>query len=148
MNVQNSGNPVNILLVEDNPGDVRLVKEAIRGNPRSIELAVARDGEEAVALLRQNVEEGPPCLPALILLDLNLPKKNGREVLTEIKKDPALKRIPVVVFSASQAETDIKTTYDLHTNCYIPKPIDLDQYLNTIWAILDFWLDLVKLPKG
>ena len=148
MNVQNSSNLVKILLVEDNPGDVRLVKEAIHGNPRSIDLAVARDGEEAVTILRQNAVEGPHCLPSLILLDLNLPKKNGREVLTEIKKDPPLKRIPVVVFSASQAETDIKATYDLHTNCYIPKPIDLDQYLNTIWAILDFWLDLVKLPKG
>lgn len=139
---------VNILLVEDNPGDVRLVKEAIRGNHRTIELAVARDGEEAIAKLQQNVLDGPHCLPALILLDLNLPKKNGREVLAEIKKDSALKRIPVVVFSASQAETDIKATYDLHTNCYIPKPIDLDQYLNTIWAILDFWLGLVKLPKS
>ena len=148
MNSFNSTNPLNILLVEDNPGDVRLVKEAIHGNPRDIELAVARDGEEAITILRQNVQDRPHCLPALILLDLNLPKKNGREVLAEIKKDPALKRIPVVVFSASQAETDIKATYDLHTNCYIPKPIDLDQFLNTIWAILDFWLDLVKLPKG
>ena len=148
MSILDNNLPVNILLVEDNPGDVRLVKEAIRGNPRTIELAVARDGEEAIAKLRQNVQDGPHCLPALILLDLNLPKKNGREVLAEIKKDAALKRIPVVVFSASQAETDIKATYDLHTNCYIPKPIDLDQYLNTIWAILDFWLGLVKLPKS
>lgn len=138
--------PVNILLVEDNPGDVRLVKEALTECGRQVELTITRDGERAIAMLQAVARGAKEDAPALILLDLNLPRKNGREVLAEIKNDPLLRAIPVIVFTASQAETDIQAAYELHANCYVPKPIDLDDFLRTIHSIIDFWLNLVQLP--
>jgi chemotaxis family two-component system response regulator Rcp1 len=139
-------NPIEILLVEDNPGDVRLTIEALRENRVQINLYVARDGEEAMAFLNRTEPFEDAVRPDLILLDLNLPKKDGREVLEEIKCDPILRRIPVVVLTTSSAETDILKTYDLHANCFITKPVDLDQFLRVIKSIEDFWLAIVKLP--
>ena len=138
--------PIKILLVEDNPGDVRLVKEAINDCGQPVELAITRDGEEAMEFLNSLIGRARDDFPTLILLDLNLPRKNGREVLAEIKNDPILRTIPVIVFTASQAESDILAAYDLHANCYITKPIDLDDFLRTIHTIVGFWLDLVQLP--
>ena len=138
--------PIKILFVEDNPGDVRLVKEAINDCNRSVELTIARDGEQAIKLLNAIAGRPKEDFPDLILLDLNLPRKNGREVLAEIKNDPTLRSIPVIVFTASQAESDILAAYNLHANCYVPKPIDLDDFLRTIHTIMNFWLDLVQLP--
>ena len=137
---------VEILLVEDNPGDVRLTKEALRDAKLLNNLSVCTDGEEAMAFLAQ---QGPyseaPC-PDLILLDLNMPKKDGREVLAEIKADPQLRRIPVVMLTTSTAEHDVLNCYDLHANCYITKPVDLDQFITIVKTIEDFWLTIVKLP--
>ncbi|MGD9787272.1 MAG: response regulator [Sulfuricellaceae bacterium] len=135
--------PVEILLVEDNPGDVRLTEEALKEGKVQADLSVARDGEEALAWLRRADRK----LPDLILLDLNLPRKDGREVLQEIKADPHLKSIPVVVLTTSDAEQDITQAYALHANCYITKPVDLEQFIQAIRAIDDFWLTLVKLPR-
>lgn len=135
--------PVEILLVEDNPGDVRLTEEALKEGKVRATLSVARDGEEALAWLRRAGRK----LPDLILLDLNLPRKDGREVLREIKADPHLKSIPVVVLTTSDAEQDIAQAYALHANCYITKPVDLEQFIQVIRAIDDFWLTLVKLPR-
>jgi two-component system, chemotaxis family, response regulator Rcp1 len=139
-------NPIEILLVEDNAGDVRLTIEALRENRVQINLYVARDGEEAMAFLNRIEPFEDAVRPDLILLDLNLPKKDGREVLEEIKCNPFLKRIPVVVLTTSSAETDILKSYDLHANCFITKPVDLDQFLKVIKSIEDFWLAIVKLP--
>jgi len=139
--------PVEILLVEDNPGDVRLTEEALKEGKVLANLNVARDGEEALALLRQPESPSGRRLPDLILLDLNLPKKDGREVLEEIKADPRLKHIPVVVLTTSSAEQDIAQAYALHANCYITKPVDLDQFIQVVRAIDEFWLTLVKLPR-
>ncbi len=137
---------VDILLVEDNPGDVRLTREALKEAKVRNALHVATDGVEALAFLRR---EGPfkkAVRPNLVLLDLNLPRKNGREVLAEMKEDPELRRIPVVILTTSQAEQDIIKAYDLHVNCYINKPVDLDQFLQVVRSIEDFWLTVVKLP--
>ena len=134
--------PIEILLVEDNPADVRLTQEALREGKVRNNLHVARDGEEALAFLRR---EGEP-RPDLILLDLNLPRRDGREVLQEIKSDPRLKTIPVVVLTTSGAEADIVKSYSLHANCYITKPVDLDQFITVVKSIDDFWLTIVKLP--
>jgi CheY-like chemotaxis protein len=137
---------IEVLLVEDNPGDVRLTKEAMRESKVLVNLSVATDGEEALAFLRkQGVHQGAP-RPDLILMDLNLPKKDGREVLAEIKFDPDLRRIPVVVLTTSRAEEDILRTYDLHANCFITKPVDLDQFITVVEAISDFWFSVVRLP--
>ena len=142
-----NGNPLEILLVEDNPADVRLTKEAFREGKILNNLVVARDGVEAMDLLRGRGKfEGTP-RPDLILLDLNLPRKDGREVLAEIKCDPALMRIPVVVLTTSRAETDILKTYNLHANCYVVKPVDLDQFISVVKSIDNFWLTAVTLPK-
>ena len=138
--------PVEILLVEDNPGDVRLTLEAFKEGKLRNRLQVARDGEEALAHLRRKGAYAAAVRPDLILLDLNLPKKDGREVLMEIKADNELKRIPVVVLTTSKAEQDILKVYDLHANCYITKPVDLDQFLKVVKAIEEFWLEIVKLP--
>ncbi len=136
--------PVEVLLVEDSPGDVRLTVEAFRSVPRPSHLSVARDGEEALAFLRrQGVYANAP-IPDLILLDLNLPKRDGREVLAEIKKDPELRGIPVVVLTTSEAEQDIQRAYDLHANCYITKPMDLDHFLETVREIHHFWFSVGK----
>jgi two-component system, chemotaxis family, response regulator Rcp1 len=139
--------PIQILLIEDNPGDVLLTKEALTEGKVANNLAVAIDGEEALAFLRREGKYEGAIRPDLILLDLNLPRKDGREVLAEIKDDPDLRRIPVVVLTTSNAEQDILKTYDLHANCYIRKPVDLQQFLQVIRAIDDFWLTIVRLPS-
>jgi chemotaxis family two-component system response regulator Rcp1 len=138
--------PIEILLVEDNPGDVRLTKEALKDGKVLNSLNVAKDGVEAMAFLRREGKYTDAVRPDLILLDLNLPKKDGREVLTEIKNDLKLKRIPVVILTVSKAEEDIIRTYELHANCYIAKPVDLDRFIEVVKAIEDFWFTIVKLP--
>jgi CheY-like chemotaxis protein len=138
--------PVEILLVEDNPGDVRLTLEALKEGRVLNHLSVAGDGLEALAFLRREGRYADAPRPDLILLDLNLPKKDGREVLAEIKADDSLKRIPVVVLTTSQAEQDILRSYSLHANCYITKPVELDEFLKVLQTIEDFWLTIVKLP--
>jgi len=137
---------IDILLVEDNPGDARLAKEALTDSKIKNKLHFASDGEEAADFLfrRGKFEEAPR--PDLILLDLNLPKKDGRELLAEIKNDPHLKRIPVVILTTSKAEEDIIKTYNLHANCYITKPLDLDQFMKVVRTIEEFWLTIVRLP--
>jgi CheY-like chemotaxis protein len=143
-----TGSPIEILLVEDNPGDARLAIEALREAKVGNRLNVVQDGVEAVAFLRREGEYAGAPRPDLILLDLNLPKKDGREVLAEIKADGDLKRIPVVVLTTSKAEQDILKMYELHANCYITKPVDLDQFMNVVRSIEEFWLTVVKLPTA
>jgi chemotaxis family two-component system response regulator Rcp1 len=138
---------IEILLVEDNPGDARLTREALREGKVVNRLSVVTDGVEALKFLRQEGSYQEAARPDLILLDLNLPKKDGREVLSEIKQDPSLRSIPVVVLTTSKAERDILVTYDLHANCYIIKPVDLDQFLTVARSIEDFWLSIVRLPR-
>ncbi len=138
--------PIEILLVEDNPGDVRLTQEALKEGKVRNNMYVASDGEEALTFLRRQGKYAEACRPDLILLDLNLPKKSGREVLEEIKADPDLKRIPVVVLTISKAEQDVLKSYDLHANCYITKPVDLEQFIEVVKSIEDFWLTVVMLP--
>ena len=140
------GRPVEILLVEDNPGDVRLTREALKDAKVINNLHVAEDGVEALDFLKRQGKHVKAIRPDLVLLDLNLPRKDGREVLGEIKADPALRQIPVVILTTSKAEEDILKTYDLHANCYITKPVDLEGFIEVISAIEDFWLSIVKLP--
>ena len=135
-----------LLLVEDNPGDVRLTIEALKEGKVINNLTVVKDGEEAIAALRRQGRFANAVRPDLILLDLNLPKKGGMEVLAEIKQDPDLRQIPVVVLTTSRAEQDILNTYDLHANCYIVKPVDLNQFMDVVQSIKSFWLALVMLP--
>ncbi len=146
MSATTFGKPVEILLVEDNPGDVDLTMEALENSKIRNTVSVAGDGEEAMAFLRRTGKHAGAPRPDLILLDLNLPKKDGREVLAEIKSDDELKRIPVVIITTSQAEEDILRSYNLHANCYITKPIDLHQFIHVVKAIEDFWLTIVRLP--
>lgn len=138
---------IQVLLVEDNPGDVRLTKEALKEGKLLNELTVVGDGVEALSFLRKEGKYADALQPELILLDLNLPKKDGREVLAEIKADPRLRRIPVVVLTTSSAEEDILKIYDLHANCYITKPVDLEQFMRVVKSIEDFWVSVVKLPS-
>jgi CheY-like chemotaxis protein len=140
--------PVQILLVEDNPGDVGLTIEALKEATVLNKLTVVKDGIEALALLRRQGQHAHAARPDLILLDLNLPKKDGREVLAEIKADDNLKRIPVIVLTTSQNEQDVVKSYNLHANCYITKPLDLDQFIKVVKSIEDFWLGIVVLPKN
>jgi two-component system, chemotaxis family, response regulator Rcp1 len=141
--------PIEILLVEDNPGDVELAREALETGKVRNTLHVVSDGEAAMAFLRRTGKYAGVPRPDLILLDLNLPRKDGREVLAEIKSDPDLKRIPVVVLTTSKAEEDILKSYNLHANCFVTKPIELNQFIKVVQAIEDFWLAIVKLPpKG
>jgi CheY-like chemotaxis protein len=142
-----TGQPIEILLIEDNPGDVRLTQEALREAKVKNRLNTAPDGEAALKYLHRHspYEEAPR--PDLILLDLNLPKKDGREVLKAIKADVRLQRIPVVILTTSKSEEDILKSYSLHANCYITKPVDLDQFMNVIKSIEEFWLTIVKLPR-
>ncbi len=149
MNQNNTimGRPIEILMVEDSPGDVRLTLEAFKESKVKNRLYAVSDGIEAMAFLRKEGKYINTPRPDLILLDLNLPKKDGRELLAEIKTDENLKRIPVVILTISQAEEDILGTYDLHANCYITKPVDLDKFLKVVKSIEDFWLTIVKLPK-
>mgnify|MGYP001578037628 CR=1 FL=1 len=140
--------PVQILLVEDNPGDVRLTMEALKEAKVLNKLTVVKDGIEALTLLRKQGPHADAARPDLILLDLNLPRKDGREVLAEIKADDNLKRIPVVVLTTSKDEQDVVKTYNLYANCYITKPVDLDQFITVVKSIEDFWLGIVVLPKN
>jgi chemotaxis family two-component system response regulator Rcp1 len=137
--------PIEILLVEDNPGDVRLTQEALKDAKVRNTLHVAMDGVDALAFLRKQGNHAAVPRPDLILLDLNLPKKNGREVLEEIKQDDALSHIPIVILTTSQAELDIVESYRLHANAYVTKPVDLDQFLKVVGSIEEFWLEIVKL---
>ncbi|MBC8179072.1 MAG: response regulator [Desulfobacteraceae bacterium] len=138
--------PIEILLVEDNPGDIRLTQEGLKEGKVWNNLHVAMDGEEAMAFLNKEEKYADMPKPDLILLDLNLPKKDGQEVLAEIKADEKLKRIPVVILTTSEADEDILRSYDLHANCYITKPVDLPRFMTVVKAIDDFWFSVVKLP--
>ena len=144
--LKNLGKIIEILLVEDNPGDVRLTQEALRGAKVKVILSVVNDGVEAMAYLRQEGKYKDVSRPDLILLDLNMPRKNGHEVLSEMKADDALKQIPVVVLTVSKSDEDIIKSYNLYANCFITKPVDLIQFLNVVRSIEDFWLTIVKLP--
>ena len=141
-------NPINILLVEDNPADARLIKEVFKDTKTKNRLYVVKDGVEAMAFLNQEVDYVDIPRPDVILLDLNLPRKDGREVLKELKEDDVLKRVPIVILTTSSAEEDIIRTYNNHANCYITKPVDFDQFLKVINSIEDFWLSVVKLPSN
>ncbi len=146
MNANSRDQRIEILLVEDNPGDVRLTKEALKEGKILNSLNVVSDGVEAMAFLRREGNYNGAPRPELILLDLNLPKKDGREVLAEIKRDPGLRLIPVVILTSSAAEQDIVKSYNLHANCYVTKPVDLDQFIEVVKSIENFWLAVVKLP--
>ncbi|MCU0532783.1 MAG: response regulator [Hydrococcus sp. Prado102] len=138
--------PIEILLVEDNPGDIQLTRIALEDNKMNINLSVAEDGVEALEFLKKKGKYSDAPHPDLVLLDLNLPKKDGREVLAQMKADPILKRIPVVILTTSQAEEDVLKAYNLCANCYITKPVDLDQFVKIVRSIESFWFTIVKLP--
>ncbi|RJQ49068.1 MAG: response regulator [Nitrospiraceae bacterium] len=139
--------PIEVLLVEDNPADVRLMQEALKDSKVYNNLHVINDGENAMSFLRRKGKYAGVPEPHLILLDLNLPGKDGREVLDEIKNDPALKHLPVVIVTTSAAEEDILKSYCNHANCYVTKPVNLDQFIKVVQAIEDFWFTIVKLPR-
>ena len=139
--------PMEVLLVEDSAGDVRLTREALKDAKVHVNLHIASDGIEAMAFLRREGQHLNDPRPDLILLDLNLPRKDGREVLEEIKENPTLKSIPVVILTTSASEADILRSYLLHANCYITKPVDLEQFLAVVKSIEDFWLTIVTLPQ-
>ncbi len=143
-----SSKAIEVLLIEDSPGDVRLTIEALKEAKVTNNLSVVQDGVEAIDFLQQKGKYKDAVRPDLILLDLNLPRKDGREVLAEIKSDSNLKRIPVVVLTTSRAESDILKAYDLHANCYITKPVDFKQFMTVVKSIEDFWLTVVKLPAN
>jgi CheY-like chemotaxis protein len=147
-NEQEEAKPFNILLVEDNPGDVRLTQEAFKESKLIYNLHVAIDGVEALEFLNKEGKFTDVPRPDLILLDLNMPRKTGREVLAEIKIDPRFLDIPVVILTTSDADEDILNSYSLHANCYIKKPVEFDKFLDTVKKIEDFWLSIVKLPRG
>ena len=140
--------PIEILLVEDNPGDVRLTREALKEGKVYSNLHTVKDGVEAMEFLRRQGKYSSVPRPDIILLDLNLPKKDGREVLQEIKTDEVLKRIPVVVLTTSKAEEDVLRTYNLHANCYVTKPVDLEKFMVVVKSIDVFWLTVVTLPPN
>jgi two-component system, chemotaxis family, response regulator Rcp1 len=142
-----NASPFEVLLVEDSPGDVRLTREALKDAKVYINLSVASDGIEAMAFLRREGQHANAPRPDLILLDLNLPKKDGREVLEEIKESLTLKSIPVVILTTSASEADVLRSYLLHANCYITKPVDLNGFLNVVKSVDSFWLSVVKLPR-
>jgi len=137
---------VEVLLVEDNPGDVRLTEEALKEGKLKVNLNVVMNGEDAIMFLRKQGRYADVPQPDIILLDLNIPRKSGIEVLEDIKQDARLRYIPVVVLTTSSAEEDILKTYNLHANCYITKPVDFEQFINVIRKVEDFWLTIVKLP--
>ncbi len=139
--------PIEILLVEDNPGDARLAVEVLKDGKVLNNLHHVKDGVEAMQFLSRQAEYSQVPLPDLILLDLNLPRKDGREVLAEVKEDPELKLVPVVVLTTSEAERDLLKSYDLHANAYVVKPVDLDRFIEIVEAIEDFWFTVVKLPQ-
>ena len=139
--------PLEILLVEDNPGDVRLTQEVFKEAKILNRLSVVWDGVDAMAFLRKEGEYGNASRPDLILLDLNLPRKSGREVLAEAKADPELRSIPIVVLTTSSADQDVAIAYERHANCYITKPVDLDQFIRIVTSIEQFWLTIVEFPR-
>lgn len=141
------GKPIEILMVEDNPGDIRLTQEALKKNKLKNVLHSVDNGVDALAYLRREGEFKTRNRPDLIILDLNIPKKNGMEVLKEVKEDPILRRIPVVILTSSRAEEDIIRGYSLHANCYITKPVDLGKFIEVVKVLDDFWLEIVRLPK-
>jgi CheY-like chemotaxis protein len=140
--------PIDILIVEDNAGDLRLIRDVLHDSKVSNKINSVRDGEEALEYIFKKGRHVDKATPDLIILDLNLPRKDGREVLAEIKSDPQLKKIPVVVMTMSQSEEDILKAYNLHANCFVTKPIDLDQFIKVVKSIEDFWLTIVKLPPN
>jgi CheY-like chemotaxis protein len=140
--------PIEILLVEDDPGDVRLTREALKEGMVRNSLTVARDGVEALQILRREGSHASAARPDVILLDLNLPRMDGREVLKAIKSDENLKRIPVVVLTTSNADEDVAKSYELQANCFVTKPLDLDQFMKVVKTISEFWLEVVRLPPG
>ena len=146
MNKEVTGKPVYMLLVEDNPGDVRLTKETLRDAKMMVKLDVVGDGMEAMAFLRREGKYAKAKRPDLILLDLNMPKKDGREVLAEVKQDPDLRRIPVVILTISNNEEDILKSYNLHANAYVAKPLGLQEFAKIIESVEDFWFTVAKLP--
>ena len=146
--IGNNATPIEVLLVEDSPGDVRLTREAFKDAKVHVNLHVAPDGTEAMAFLLREGEHSTSPRPDLILLDLNLPKKDGREVLEEIKKNDSLKTIPVVILTTSASDADILRSYMLHANCYITKPVDLQGFLTVVKSIDGFWLSVVQLPRA
>ena len=146
MNQLTPTSPIELLLVEDDPGDVLMTTEALEESKLLTSLHVVRDGEDAVAFLRQEGTHADAPRPDLILLDLNLPRLDGREVLAEIKADPDLRRIPVVVLTTSSAEEDVLRSYDLHANAYVTKPVDFDRFVEVFRQIDDFWISVVRLP--
>lgn len=137
---------IQILLVEDNPGDVRLTIEALRGAKVANELHVVADGEEAIEFLRQTGRHTEAPRPDIVLLDLNLPRLDGREVLANVKSDPDLAKIPIIVLTSSTAEQDIEESYGLHANCYISKPVDFTEFIHAVRSLEGFWLKIVRLP--
>ena len=148
LNANGIDGTLEILLVEDNPADARLTREVFEGGRLSTHLNVVSDGEQALSFLRrEGIYESAP-RPKLVLLDLNLPRKDGREVLEELKGDPMLCRIPVIVLTTSAAQTDIMRSYELQANCFITKPLDLDEYFSVVRSIEDFWLTTARLPSG
>lgn len=147
MNSQVAERPMEILLVDDNPGDVRLTAEALKDGEVENRLHTAKDGMEAIAFLRRKGRYIDAPRPDLILLDLNMPRMNGRQVLAEIKEDSALKHIPVIILTGSRDMDDIVRMYDLHANCYVTKPIDFEQFTMMVKSITDFWLTIVRLPS-
>jgi chemotaxis family two-component system response regulator Rcp1 len=146
INRPTAGRPIEILLVEDNPGDVRLTIEGLNESKVRNNLHIARDGVEAMVFLRREGNFTGAVRPDLILLDLNLPRMDGREVLAEVKSDVNLKTIPVVVLTTSRAEQDVLRSYELQANCYITKPVDLEQFITVVKSIEDFWFTIVTLP--
>lgn len=138
--------PLRLLLVEDSPGDARLVREALRDGAVPAQLTVVTDGEAALDVLHRRGAHAQALRPDLMILDLNLPKTSGREVLADVKADPALRCLPVVVLSTSGSEEDIKAVYELHANCYVRKPVELDEFLRAVKGIAAFWLTVVRLP--
>ncbi|MFD2232805.1 response regulator [Phaeospirillum tilakii] len=146
MSQRNAAETFDILLVEDNPGDARLAQEALKEGRMTSRLKVVVDGVEAMSYLRREGGYADVPRPNLVLLDLNLPRKDGRQVLAEMKADPELRRIPVVVLTTSQAGQDILRSYDLHANCYITKPVDLDRFISVIRSIEEYWCSVVTLP--
>ena len=147
MTHERASGPILVLMVEDNPDDVDLTREVLVETKLYIDLRAVQDGVEAMAFLRQEGQYADAPRPDLILLDLNMPRKDGRETLAEIKADDDLKMIPVVVLTTSQAEADIIGSYSNHANCYVTKPVDLDQFIRVVQSIEDFWLTIVKLPR-
>ncbi|HMJ52603.1 MAG TPA: response regulator [Polyangiaceae bacterium] len=145
--IKGEGKPIEVLLVEDSPGDVRLTQEALRDSNRSLHLHVASDGIEAMAFLRREGDHARAPRPDLILLDLNLPRMDGREVLAQIKSDESLKMIPTIILTTSEAEADIVKSYQLQANCFLSKPVQLDDFEALVKSINDFWLTKVKLPQ-